>query len=63
MKPDLREAYFLATAAKKNARIQPRDELTLERASRLTQLIRDRLPRQIAFKAGLAATRLTDQPI
>ncbi len=50
-------------AAKNNARIRPRGELTLEKVSRLTQMIRDRLPPQTASKAGLAATRLTGQPI
>ena len=63
MKTDLREAYFWATAAKKNTRIRPRVELTLEKVSRLTQMIRDRLPHETASKAGLAATRLTGQPI
>ena len=63
VKPDLREAYFWAMAAKNNARIRPRGELTLEKVSRLTQMIRDRLPHQPVSKAGLAATRLTGQPI
>ena len=40
-----------------------RGELTLEKVSRLTQMIRDKLPHQTASKAGLAATRLTGQPI
>lgn len=63
VKPDLREAFFWATAAKNNARIRPRGELTLEKVGRLAQMIRDRLPHQTASKAGLAAARLTGQPI
>ena len=63
VKLDQRESYFWATAAKNNARIRPRGELTLEKVSRLTQMIRDRLPHQTASKAGFAATRLTGQPI
>ena len=63
VKPDLREAYFWAAAAKNNARIRPRGELRLEKVSRLAQMIRDSLPHQTASKAGLAATRLTGQPI
>lgn len=63
VKPDLLEAFFWATAAKNNARIRPRGELTLEKVGRLAQMIRDRLPHQTASKAGLAATRLTGQPI
>ena len=63
VKLDLREAYFWATAAKNNARIRPRGEPTMEKVSRLTQMIRDRLSHQTASKAGLAATRLTGQPI
>ena len=59
MKPDLREAFFWAAAAKNNARIRPRGELTLEKVRRLAQMIRERLPYQTASKAGLAATRLT----
>ena len=63
VKPDLREAFFWAAAAKNNARIRPRGELTLEKVSRLAQMIHERLPYQTASKAGLAATRLTGQPI
>ena len=63
VKPDLREAFFWAAAARNNARIRPRGELTLEKVSRLAQMIRERLPHQTASKAGLAATRLTGQPI
>ena len=43
MKPDLREAFFWAAAANNNARIRPRGELTLEKVSRLAQIIRERL--------------------
>ena len=63
VKPDLREAFLWATAARNNARFRPRGELTLEKVSRLAQMIRDRLPHQTASKAGLTATRLTGQPI
>ena len=63
VKPDLREAFFWAAELKNNARIRPRGELTLEKVSRLAQMIRERLPHQTASKAGLAATRLTGQPI
>ena len=52
MKPDLREAFFWAAAARNNARIRPRGELTLEKVSRLAQMIRERLPYQTASKAG-----------
>ena len=63
VKPDLREAFFWAAAARNNARIQPRGELTLERVSTLARMIRARLPHQTASKAGAAATKLTGQPI
>ena len=63
MKTDLREAYFCATEAKNNASIRPSGELTLEKVSRLTKMIRDRLPHATASKGGLAATRLTHKPI
>ena len=59
VKPDLREAFFWAAAANNNARIRPRGELTLEKVSRLAQMIRERLRYQTASKAGVAATRLT----
>ena len=63
MKPNLREAFFWAEAARNNARIRPRGELTLEKVSRLAQMIRERLPHQSASKPELAATRLNGQPI
>ena len=44
VKPDLREAFFWAAAAKNNVRTRPRGELTLEQVSRLVQMIRERLP-------------------
>ena len=59
VKTDLREALLWAAAAKKNARIRPRGELTLEKVKRLAQMIRERLLHQTASKAGIAATRLT----
>ena len=63
VKPDLREAFFWAAAARNNARICPKGELAAEKVSRLAQMIHERLPHQTASKAGLAATRLTGQPI
>ena len=63
MKQNLREAFFWAATARNNARIGPRGELTLEKVSRLTQMIRERLSHHTASKAELAATRLTGQPI
>ena len=44
VKPHLCEAFFWAAAAKNNARIRPRGVLTLEKVSRLAQMIRERLP-------------------
>ena len=63
VKPDLREAFFWTATAKNNARNRPRGELTLEKVSRLAQMIRERLPYQTASKAGFAATKLTGQLI
>jgi len=63
VKRDLREAFFWAAAARNNARIRPKGELTLEKGSRLAQLIREWLPNQTASKTGPAATRLAGQPI
>ena len=63
VKPDLREASFWAARARNNARIRPRAELTLKKVSRLAQMIHELLPHQTASRPGLAATRLTGQPI
>jgi len=63
VKPDLREAFFWAAAANNNARIRPRGELTLEKVSRLAQIIREMHPHQTGSKTGFAVTRLTGQSI